>query len=128
MTRAKKHLFLTYAFRRSLWGSSEIREPSRFLADIPRALLEGATAKAAASGTRAAARATQWAPAPPPVQRKPRELEFRAGLRVHHAKFGEGVVIESKADGSDEEVTVAFKKAGIKKLLASFANLKKLPG
>lgn len=57
-----------------------------------------------------------------------RELQFRAGQRVKHATFGEGIVIESKIDRNDEEVTVAFKKAGIKRLLASFANLQKLPG
>jgi hypothetical protein len=30
--------------------------------------------------------------------------------------------------GNDEELTVAFERAGIKRLLVSFANLKKLPG
>ena len=47
---------------------------------------------------------------------------------MRHGKFGEGVVIESRPDGSDEEVTIAFKKSGIKRVLASFANLEKLPG
>lgn len=42
---------------------------------------------------------------------------------MKHAKFGEGIVIESKSTGSDEEVTIAFKSVGIKKLAASFANL-----
>jgi DNA helicase-2/ATP-dependent DNA helicase PcrA len=47
---------------------------------------------------------------------------------VRHSKFGEGVVIEIKPDGSDEEITIAFKKSGVKRVLASFANLEKLPG
>jgi DNA helicase-2/ATP-dependent DNA helicase PcrA len=51
------------------------------------------------------------------------ETEFRTGQQVTHAKFGKGIVIESKLTGSDEEVTVAFKREGIKKLAASFANL-----
>jgi len=50
------------------------------------------------------------------------------GQRVQHSKFGEGIVIQSRADGSDEEVTIAFKKSGIKHMLASLANLVKLPG
>ena len=126
MTRAKKRLFLSYAFRRTVWGDSDVREPSRFLADIPRHLIEGALPKPGAS----AARATRWEPTPPLASRKPksRELQFQVGQRVRHAKFGEGVVIESRADGSDEEITVAFKKSGIKHLLASFANLEKLSG
>jgi len=68
------------------------------------------------------AKPNRTAPAPS------RELKFRAGQRVQHATFGEGIVIESKLDRNDEEVTVAFKSAGIKRLLASFANLQKLPG
>ena len=40
--------------------------------------------------------------------------------------FGEGIVVESKVAGSDEEVTVAFEEKGIKRLLASFAKLEKL--
>jgi DNA helicase-2/ATP-dependent DNA helicase PcrA len=124
MTRAKKRLFLSYAFRRTVWGDSEVREPSRFLADVPRNLIEGAALKAGSSQSRA----TRWEPTPPAIQLKPRELQFRVGQRVKHAKFGEGVVIESKPDGNDEEVTVSFKKSGVKRVLASFANLEKLPG
>ncbi len=124
MTRAKRRLFLSYAFRRTVWGNNDVREPSRFLADIPRDLIEGAVPKPGASTSRA----TRWEPTPPAVRQKPRELEFRPGQRVRHSKFGEGVVIESRPDGSDEEVTIAFKKSGIKRVLASFANLEKLPG
>jgi len=124
MTRAKKRLFLSYAFRRSTWGDDNVREPSRFLADIPRNLIEGAVPQAGSSQ----ARATKWEPMSPALKPKLRELQFRAGQRVRHAKFGEGVVIESRPDGSDEEVTIAFKKSGVKRVLASFANLEKLPG
>lgn len=125
MTRAKKRLFLSYAFRRTVWGNSDVRQSSRFLADIPRNLIEG-TLPAAGS---AASRAAQWEPTPQPLRKhKPREPQFHPGERVHHDKFGEGIVIESKPDGTDEEVTIAFKKSGVKHVLASFANLEKLPG
>jgi DNA helicase-2/ATP-dependent DNA helicase PcrA len=50
------------------------------------------------------------------------EPRFHSGQRVKHAKFGEGMVIESKLTGNDEEVTVAFSE-GVKRLAASFANL-----
>jgi DNA helicase-2/ATP-dependent DNA helicase PcrA len=43
MTRARKALYLLYTFRRSLYGSAEVREPSPFLADIPQELLEANT-------------------------------------------------------------------------------------
>jgi DNA helicase II / ATP-dependent DNA helicase PcrA len=47
---------------------------------------------------------------------------------VRHAKFGEGIVIESKLTGQDEEVSVAFKEFGIKRLAASFAKLEIVGG
>ncbi|MBU4210676.1 UvrD-helicase domain-containing protein [Patescibacteria group bacterium] len=40
ITRAKDHLFITYANRRLYFGKSSLNEPSRFLADIPDKLLE----------------------------------------------------------------------------------------
>ncbi len=51
------------------------------------------------------------------------EQRYRSGQKVSHRKFGGGIVIESKLTGNDEEVVVAFKEAGIKKLIASIAKL-----
>ncbi|MDO8562416.1 MAG: UvrD-helicase domain-containing protein [Candidatus Limnocylindria bacterium] len=48
---------------------------------------------------------------------------FRAGDRVRHPTFGEGMVVTSAARADDEEVTVAFPGKGVKKLMASFAGL-----
>jgi DNA helicase II / ATP-dependent DNA helicase PcrA len=134
ITRAKDRVFLSYAFRRSMWGSSDVATPSRFLRDIPQQLISGSASFADVRPREAAAlRASTWET---PAGARParsaaapaRDLQFRAGQRVKHAQFGEGIVIESRLDRNDEEVTVAFKKAGIKRLLASFANLQKLPG
>ncbi len=51
------------------------------------------------------------------------KAQFHTGQRIRHARFGEGTVIESKVTGADEEITVAFPGTGIKRLVASFANL-----
>ncbi|MCO5186269.1 MAG: UvrD-helicase domain-containing protein [Anaerolineae bacterium] len=59
-------------------------------------------------------------------QSAPIQAQFKTGQRVRHGKFGEGIVIESKLTGNDEEVTVAFSAAGIKRLAASFAKLELL--
>jgi DNA helicase-2/ATP-dependent DNA helicase PcrA len=48
---------------------------------------------------------------------------YRDGDKVRHAAFGEGTVVSSKLTRDDEEVTVAFPERGVKKLLASLANL-----
>ena len=40
VTRAKKHLYLTFAKARNLYGSIQVNPPSRFLFDIPKDLVE----------------------------------------------------------------------------------------
>jgi DNA helicase-2/ATP-dependent DNA helicase PcrA len=59
----------------------------------------------------------------PPRPVVPGERRYRDGDRVRHAAFGEGTVVTSKLTRDDEEVTVAFPERGVKKLLASLANL-----
>lgn len=54
------------------------------------------------------------------------ELQFKTGDKVSHAKFGSGIVVESRSTGADEEVTVAFTDHGIKRLAASIARLEKV--
>ena len=52
---------------------------------------------------------------------------FAAGDHVRHPKFGEGIVVSCQPSGSDYQVVVAFQgKAGIKKLLLSFAPLERV--
>ena len=53
-------------------------------------------------------------------------LSYQAGDTVLHVKFGTGTVISIIEGGKDYEVTVDFPNYGRKKMLASFANLKKL--
>lgn len=55
-------------------------------------------------------------------------LDYGEGDIVKHIKFGTGVVININAAGKDYEVTVDFPNAGTKKMLASFAKLKKITG
>ncbi|MBZ0288826.1 MAG: ATP-binding domain-containing protein, partial [Anaerolineae bacterium] len=132
ITRAKDRVFLTYAFRRSLFGASETGLPSRFLADIPGELTEGAVS--ARSGHLRESynyqRETTWdqgsfytpGSRAKAVDNTPK-LQFKTGMTVRHARFGDGVVLESRRSGDDEEVSISFKAHGIKRLMAGFANL-----
>jgi len=45
------------------------------------------------------------------------------GVRVIHAQFGEGVVVACEGVGERAKLTVQFRRAGIKKILAAFAEL-----
>jgi DNA helicase-2/ATP-dependent DNA helicase PcrA len=59
LTRAKRNLYLLRTFRRTLYGSSDVRDPSRFLLDIPSHLMEGNGVR----GSLARAKAGSAAPA-----------------------------------------------------------------
>lgn len=61
----------------------------------------------------------------PSTQNDGPPAQFKRRDTVEHPTFGIGTVIESVVTRTDEEVTVAFPGIGIKKLMASMANLKK---
>lgn len=135
-TRARERLYLLYAFRRTMYGRTDISTPSRFLKDIPRELLKQPGKRATISTPPASTllnRSSGPAPAsssvrPSARQRQPAsaQLTFFAGQRVRHSTFGEGIVVSSKLIEGDEEVIVNFATKGEKKLLASFARLQRI--
>ena len=57
---------------------------------------------------------------------KEKGLDYQVGDRVRHIKFGEGTVKGILEGGRDFEVTVEFDTAGVKKMFATFAKLKKI--
>ena len=136
MTRAKDRLYLLRAFRRSLYGDSSLSNPSRFLDDIPDRLLAGNLARKKSNAERMYEKATTWDSTPrrrsfnlsSASAHAPEPARHKSGQRVRHAQFGEGIVIESKLSGGEEEVIVAFDEVGIKRLAASIASLEILKG
>ena len=52
-------------------------------------------------------------------------LAWRAGDRVRHRRFGDGIVVSSQFVKGDEEVTVAFVGQGVKRLIAEYAGLER---
>jgi DNA helicase-2/ATP-dependent DNA helicase PcrA len=123
ITRAKKRLYLLRSYRRSLFGGSTANPPSRFLQDIsphlisPRGLWEESPTPVASSDFN---RDSQ--PSPQPLS----TLMLKVGDHVHHSKFGPGIVMNCLPTRDDQELTVAFEEAGVKKLLASLAPLEKI--
>lgn len=49
--------------------------------------------------------------------------QYGEGVRVHHKKFGEGVITATAPEGDDLKVDISFEKVGHKRLMAKFANL-----
>ena len=49
--------------------------------------------------------------------------QYKAGVRIYHKKFGEGVISNVEPEGDDLKVDIQFDKVGHKRLMAKFANL-----
>jgi DNA helicase-2/ATP-dependent DNA helicase PcrA len=136
ITRAQDRLYLTCSFRRHLYGQGQPAFPSRFLQEIPPALLaaprrgaapvapprreRGVAGGGSAYRERMIERQVQAAPAAPPVQR------FHEGDRVSHPKFGLGVVMKSTLTRTDEELLIRFDDTGLKIINATIAPLTRL--
>ncbi len=119
ITRAREKLYLSHAENRRLHGKESFQRPSRFLGEIPASCLEEIRPKARVSR---------------PVTQ---ELNFsssadviydglKLGQRVHHQKFGYGVITNYEGHGENARIAVKFESEGLKWLLAGFAKLKAL--
>ncbi|MCW9014901.1 MAG: DNA helicase II [Gammaproteobacteria bacterium] len=111
ITRAREQLVLSYAERRRLYGKDHYPMPSKFIGEIPAELIEDVRPKASISQ--------------PMFQQQAYAADngFSIGQRVHHQKFGEGIVLNSEGQGSHARVEVNFDHAGSKWLVLSYANL-----
>jgi DNA helicase II / ATP-dependent DNA helicase PcrA len=122
ITRAMDRLFLTYAFRRALFGNTYAYPKSRFVEEMP-------DVEVLDSGS---------VPLPRPAGGRWREvsihesagagvhLGLQAGDRVRHPKWGEGMIQDVVGAGGDGLVTVDFPNVGQKMLMLKYAPLEKI--
>ena len=126
ITRAKDELVLVRASQRSNFGRFEYTIPSRFLDDLPQELLRQKGIRLGVHRINPLSQ-PRWTPTTTGLEKrqKPQEvkLRYKAGMRVIHPVFGDGMVIETRAIGNDENITVMFETVGLKKLAASVARL-----
>jgi ATP-dependent DNA helicase UvrD/PcrA len=129
VTRAMRELHLTFACTRALHGAREWNVPSRFLAEIPAELTDGAVDDGQ-GGLRGAD--TRWSRGPAPGGNGApggsapagERASFSLGDDVVHASFGEGVV--TGVDPRSGVVVVRFSGDGSeRKLMADYAPLKR---
>jgi DNA helicase II / ATP-dependent DNA helicase PcrA len=126
MTRAKDHLYLIYPLHRSTYGFSEPTIPSRFLDDIPFDMLEGGTTSRSGMSlgtTSSRVRPPDRWPSSSSTPTRALEQRYRAGARVMHPVWGEGLVLNSKIQDDDEIVDIFFENLGLKRVAASLAKL-----
>ncbi len=145
LTRAEERLYLTNAWSRTLYGSTQYNPPSRFLDEIPAGLVRAA--EGSRSNRRRAAKidfgggdrrerlsAGRDRIVEQAIARTPRGptpsggelLGLRVGDDVRHSAFGEGVILALLGEGEKAEATVNFAGVGEKHLLLSWAPLEKV--
>ena len=133
MTRAMEKLYLSHARKRRVFGDYQFNPPSRFVADVPVAIVErsrGGTTLHKVAGHNLASLFEHATPAEAAEEfseavRHVAEAEegLRIGSKVRHLKFGVGVVRRIEGSGESCKVTVWFNSVGPKKLLLKFAGL-----
>ena len=137
VTRAKDKVFLTYATARRRGGELRASFPSRFLDDVPPALVEQRVTRPSWG----LAREPRRRPAPfaggslalvAPEETDASETSddaplYRSGERVRHRRFGSGTIQRVEGRGRELKVAVQFddETVGLKQLLAAYAGLEK---
>lgn len=144
ITRARKKLYITHTFTRTLFGNTTHNRASRFLDEIPDKYTcaedtNEVGIKSAANKlpfinqfnktfNPAAGFKPQNAINPRGASQagKKTTLEFNKGDQVEHKKFGFGIVTSVEKENDDYKLEIHFKGVGMKRLMASFANLVKI--
>lgn len=145
ITRAEQELVLSCARMRMVRGETHYNRVSRFVKEIPEDLLEKEEKLFSVKEEKDSAVQTAFKQAKQAFAQKPfttyasplmtgakqfavtkeKGLDYTIGDRVRHIKFGVGTVKDIVEGGRDYEVTVEFDTAGVKKMFATFAKLKK---
>jgi len=123
ITRAEKHLYLTHAKSRTIFGQTQSTMRSRFFDELPESTVQfiepasdGFEENDPFSGRELRSVAAKQASL------------FPKGTRVRHPQFGIGEVLDVQAMGSITRASVRFNTHGRKTLILQYANLERLGG
>jgi DNA helicase-2/ATP-dependent DNA helicase PcrA len=122
ITRAMKELVLTYAEIRRLYGDEKHNAPSRFLREIPDALLQPIRAGQSRGGFSLPSSAISTAPSRLGGNEDGNGA-YRLGQAVRHPRFGDGVILKFEGSGPNARIQVNFNDVGSKWLVAQYARL-----
>jgi DNA helicase-2/ATP-dependent DNA helicase PcrA len=120
-----ERLALTWAHERRRYGSRSFGTPSRFLAEIPPALVErlGAPGWEQARDDSPAYDYSYDQSRSARASGAADEGGVTRGMRVRHPIFGYGSVLEVIGSGPGQALRIRFDRAGVKKIIVRYANL-----
>lgn len=138
ITRAKEKLYLTKTVSRMLFGSTTHNAQSRFVGEIPKALINStgnARSYSSVPSSYGSSRVDiepgsyNYDPSKAPSFTKPIQKSgtvYKVGDAVLHKVFGKGMVVRADKMGNDTMLEIAFETKGTKKLMANFCKMEKL--
>ncbi|GJM10554.1 MAG: DNA helicase [Lysobacteraceae bacterium] len=115
ITRARQHLYLSFAETRRMHGRDHRRQASRFLSELPMDVVEEIRPRIAVSR-----------PGLGYQQPAPDIGDLGLGDAVSHHRFGVGVVLDCEGMGPSTRIQVHFEDHGAKWLVLSHASLERL--
>lgn len=122
ITRARQQLVLSHAETRRIHGSDMYGMPSRFLREIPKALLREIRPKPQVARGGFTMQPNRY-PARSAGHAAIEQPAIRLGANVRHPSFGNGVVTDVEGSGSHARIQVNFDDVGSKWLVLAYANL-----
>jgi DNA helicase-2/ATP-dependent DNA helicase PcrA len=140
LTRAMRHLILTHAWSRTMWGQRTDALPSRFLQEIPSELVHDLSASlplrratfsaeedgfVGRGGDFTSGKAFGAGTAPKARSTGAENLGLTVGDRVVHDRYGPGIVTKVDGTGSHARASVSFDDYGTKQLVLAMTPLKK---
>ncbi len=131
ITRAEKHLFLTHARYRTVFGRTEPTIPSRFLQEIPAGEVDAINLareewdSPAAGLAGESRRLVMDGDDDAGPSGRPHPCGFSAGDVVRHSRFGQGRILTVRGFGAQTRAQVQFNVHGVKTLIVEYANLQK---
>ncbi len=131
ITRAKKQLFLTLAQTRMLHGQTRYNVKSRFLDELPEEALKWLSPRVQhhwfGHQPRAAWDDVDEVAANQVAQSfSKKDIGWRIGESVMHAKFGEGVIVNIEGGAGNARANINFGRHGMKLLDLGIAKLEKV--
>ena len=132
ITRARKRLYMSFSQTRMLHGQTRYNMKSRFFDELPEDSLKWLSPKVQSHWFGASQIKAAWVDAPELgsnqiAQKMNRDVGWRIGESVHHAKFGDGVIVNIEGSGAQARAHINFGRNGMKLLDLGVAKLERRP-
>jgi DNA helicase-2/ATP-dependent DNA helicase PcrA len=130
ITRARKRLYMSFAQTRMLHGQTRYNMKSRFFDELPEDSLKWLSPKVQSHWFGQSQQKAAWVDSPEVgsnqiASKMNRDVGWRVGENVRHAKFGDGVIVNIEGSGTQARAHINFGRNGMKLLDLGIAKLER---